>query len=66
MMNFRLGVAKYRYAYIDGDALFAFGTQSIGQQTEVSGFEALLFAGSLNRLELIFKNAFAVDTIAAR
>ena len=55
-----LGRCKIAVRHIDRDALFAFGTQAIGQQTEVSGFEALLFAGSLNRLELIFKNAFAV------
>ncbi len=44
------GRGKIAVRHIDGDALLAFGTQSIGQQTEVSRFKALLFAGRLNGL----------------
>ena len=61
-----LGRCEIAVRHIDRDALFAFGTQSIGQQTEVSCFQAFLFAGCLNRFELIFKNAFAVVQQAAQ
>ena len=39
-----LGRSEIAVRHIDRDALLAFGTQSIGQQTEVGGFKSLLSA----------------------
>ena len=54
------GCGKIPIRHINGDALLAFGTQTVRQQAEVSRFKALLFARRFNGLQLIFKNALAV------
>ncbi len=51
---------KEAVGHIDGDALFAFRAQTIGQQGQVHDFISPFLAGFLHRFQLVFKNGFAV------
>src|SRR5688572_20179468 len=54
------GGGKVAIGYINGDSLFAFGAQPIGEQRQVHIGIAAIAAGALNSLQLIFKDGLAV------
>jgi hypothetical protein len=56
------GSSKKTVRHVDGDALLAFGLQSIHQQGKVQAFSlsAEFFGVSLERLQLIFEDQLAL------
>ena len=47
-------------SYVDGDPLFPFSLQTVGQQGEVDFFLPSAATGLFNGFQLIFKDGFAV------
>ena len=52
---------KVTVSDVDGDTLLAFGTQTIGQQSQIQVGVAALPAGPLDSRHLVFENGFAVQ-----
>ena len=50
-----LGCGEVAVCHVNGNALFALGPQTVGQQGEVHLLVAARFRGCLNSLQLIFK-----------
>ncbi|SBT10469.1 conserved hypothetical protein [Candidatus Propionivibrio aalborgensis] len=50
---------------VDGDALFALGLKSVGQQREVNGFHASFFRRALYGVQGVGQNRFGVEQKAA-
>ena len=51
---------KVSVGHVDGDALFALGTQADGKEAQVGVLEALLPARRFDGFELVFEDALAV------
>ncbi len=61
-----LGCRKIFVSDIDGNALFAFGAQAIGQQGQIDLSVFLIPALSFERFQLVGQDALAVDTADGR
>ncbi len=59
--EFALGRREVTVSHINGDALFALGFQTIGQQRQINPFFTAPLGGGSNCFELIFKNGFTVE-----
>ena len=55
-----LGCREIAIRHVNGDALFAFGAQTISQQGQVQRSVAITGARFFNGRQLIFKNSFRV------
>ena len=55
-----LGGGKIAVGHINGDALFPFGPQTVGEQCQVDLLAAGAFTGTFDGLKLVLKNSFAV------
>ena len=51
---------KVAVGHIDGNTLFPFSAQSIGEQAQVRVFEPFFAARAFDGLQLVFENALAV------
>jgi len=56
---------KIPVSNVNGDPLFAFGFQTIGEQSQVDGFFAPSFTGIFDGIILILKDGFAIVQKAA-
>ena len=63
--KFAFGRGKVAIGHVDGDALFSFSAQAVGEQREIHISVTPLAAGPLHCFQLIFKNGFAIIQQAA-
>ena len=61
MMNLRVGRRRVAIGHVDGDALFAFGAQSVGDEAEVEVADAALLRRGGDGVELVVEELARVD-----
>ena len=65
-MNLRLGVAKIAVGDVNGDALFAFGAQAVGEVGQIDLAAAGDVGAAFERLQLVLHQIFGIVEQAGR